>query len=158
MRRTFADELLKQAKTNHGIIVVTMDLGYKLWDEFQNELPDQFYNLGASEQSALGISVGLALQGKIPFVYSITPFLLYRGFETIRNHIDHEKIGVRLVGSGRDNSYEHDGFSHDASDAKKILSNFKNIQCYWPKNKEAVPDLVKVMIETNEPSFISLKR
>ncbi|MDE2590931.1 MAG: hypothetical protein KGL95_14845, partial [Patescibacteria group bacterium] len=102
MRARFAHELHKQMKKNPEIFVVTSDLGYKMWDSVRKDFPDRFINVGAAEQAMIGIGIGLSLAGKIPFIYSITSFLLYRPFETIRNYIHHEKIPVRLVGSGRD--------------------------------------------------------
>src|SRR5688572_6450975 len=98
MRKEFASALLEQAKKNSNIILVTMDLGFGLFDNFRKELPGQFYNIGASEQCGMGIGVGLAMEGKIPFIYSITPFLLFRTAETIRNYVNHEQIPVKLIG------------------------------------------------------------
>lgn len=158
MRRLFADELFKQAQKNKKIMLVTADMGYKMWDKFRDELPSQFLNTGASEQAGCGICVGLALEGFIPFFYTITPFLLYRPFETIRNYLDHEKIPVKLIGSGRDKDYSHDGFSHWCEEAKEILDNFKNIKQYWPDKKEEIPKIVEEMIGNNKPCFLSLKR
>jgi transketolase len=106
----------------------------------------------------LDMAVGLALSGKIPFVYSITPFLLSRGHETIRLYIDHEKIPVILVGSGRDSDYEIDGYSHDANDAGQILENFPNVIEYWPTSKDDMPRILNEVIEGRVPAFISLSR
>lgn len=158
MRRTFAKELLQHARQDKNVILVTADLGYGMWNAFRDELPDQFYNVGAAEQSMMGIGVGLALEGKKPFVYSITPFLLYRPFETIRNYVDHEKIPVRMIGGGRDKDYAHDGFSHHAEEDKKVMNIFKNIQSYWPETKEDIPELVTRAVNNNYPLYINLTR
>jgi transketolase len=128
MRRAFADELLKQMDKNENIIVITGDLGFKMFDEIRKKHPYQLVNCGAAEQGMMDIACGLALSGKIPFVYSITPFLIYRPFETLRTYINHEKIPVTLVGSGRDKDYERDGISHDATDVKGFLDQFENIK------------------------------
>lgn len=158
MRRTFAKELVKYAKRDKNIILVVGDLGYGMWDEFRDTLPEQFYNVGAAEQAGMGICVGLALEGRIPIFYSITTFLLYRPFETIRNYISHEEIPVRMVGSGRDQDYKHDGWSHDARDAKGILNKLPHIRKLWPFEKEQIPSMVKRMVKEDKPWFISLKR
>ena len=63
LRRRFADEIIKQMKINEKIIVVTGDLGYRIWDDIRVEFPTRFINVGAAEQSLIGISVGLALEG-----------------------------------------------------------------------------------------------
>ena len=158
MRRTFATELLARAKQDKNIVVLTMDLGYGMWDAFRNELPEQFFNVGSSEQAGVTISVGMALEGKTVFIYSITPFLLFRAAETIRNYINHESIPCKLIASGRDKDYVHDGWSHDGSCDKQFMQMFPNVKSYWPQSKEEIPDLVDAALSTDKPFYINLKR
>lgn len=157
-RGFFAHELHKQMRKNHKIWVITGDLGYGMLDRIRDDFPDRFINVGAAEQAMMGIAVGLALEGKIPFVYSITTFLLCRPFETIRNYVNGEAIPVRLVGSGRNKDYLRDGISHWPLDDKKIMKVFKEIKSCWPEAKEEIPDLVREMIRINVPWYVNLKR
>ena len=92
MRKEFAKLLLERMKQDSDIYLVTADLGYGLWDEIRDNFPERFFNVGSSEMVALGACVGMAMEGKKPFFYSITPFALYRPFEIIRNYIDYENI------------------------------------------------------------------
>jgi len=158
MRGWFAYELYQQMKKNKNIWLVTGDLGYKMFDSIKDDFSDRFLNAGSSEQAMMGIAVGLALKGKIPFVYSITPFLLYRSFETIRNYINHENIPVKLIGGGRDKDYSHDGFSHWAEEDRQVMKIFDNIESRWPKTKEEIPTLVEKMIRIKKSYYINLKR
>ncbi len=157
-RRYFADIIYQKMLKDKNIWLITGDLGYKMWDQIKKKFPERFLNVGAAEQSMLDIAIGLAFEGKIPIVYSITTFLLYRPFETIRNYINHEKIPVKLIGSGRDTDYTHDGFSHWAQEDKKVLNIFKNIQAHWPKSTEEIPDLIDKMLSTKKPYYINLTR
>jgi len=157
-RGYFAYALWQEMKKNKDIMILTGDLGYGMLDQIQKDFPNRFINVGASEQSLLDIGVGLALSGKIPVCYSITPFLLYRALETIRNYINHEKTPVILVGSGRDKDYTHDGFSHWAEEDKKIMGIFGNIKSYWPETKEDVARLTKEVIKGKAPVYINLRR
>ena len=157
-RGWFAYEFYQQMKKNKNIWLLTADLGYKMWDKHFEDFPDRCFNVGAAEQSLIGIAVGLALEGKIPFCYSITPFLLYRPFEFIRNYLQRESISVKLVGSGRNQDYGIDGFTHYCEEAKQVLDCLPNIVQYWPETKEEIPDLVRKMVKENRPQFISLKR
>jgi transketolase len=157
-RGMFAFELYKLMAKDKDCSLITGDLGYKMFDEHKEDMPKQYINCGASEQALIGIACGMALEGKIPFVYSITPFLLYRPFETIRNYLGHEDIQVKLVGSGRDGDYKDDGFSHWAHEAEQVLSCVPNIKSYWPMNEQAVAGMMKDIYENKSPSFISLKR
>ena len=158
LRRRFADEVYTAMKLNKNIILVTGDLGYRIWDQVKQDFPNQFYNVGAAEQSMIGICVGLALEGKIPIAFSITPFLLYRPFETIRNYLDHEKIPVKLVGSGRDKDYDHDGFSHWSQEDKDVMKILKNITSVWPQSADEVSEIVPKLLFDGNPWYINLKR
>lgn len=158
MRKTFANELLTRAKKDKNIVLITMDLGYFLWDEFREQLPEQFFNVGSSEQAGMGIAVGMALEGRTVFVYSITPFLLFRAAETIRNYVNKESIPCKLIGSGRSDDYKHDGWSHHAGDDYKLLECFENINCRWPDSEDEIEGIVDEMINNPKPYYLNLKR
>lgn len=158
MRRHFAEILHEKMGRDARIWVVTGDMGYKMWDRVKMDFPERFINAGTAEQAMLGIGVGLALEGRIPFVYSITPFLLYRPFETIRNYVNREKVPVKLVGSGRSRDYSLDGFSHWAEEDKDIMKIFGNIRSRWPETKEEIPGLVEEMINNPVPYYINLRK
>ncbi len=158
MRGQFGYELYKHMANNKNIILLTGDLGYGLFDFHREDMPDQFINCGAAEIAMTDIAVGLALEGKIPVVYSITPFLLYRPFEVIRTYINHESIPVILIGSGRDKDYAHDGFSHDASDDREFMQHFSNIDSKWPESNLDMRQSLKAAIDRKTPSYINLER
>lgn len=158
MRRTFFKELHKLMTLDTSIVALTGDLGFGGFDQIRIDYPSRFINCGASEQAMMDMAVGMALSGKKPFVYSITNFLLYRPFETIRTYINEEKIPVVLCASGRDKDYAHDGISHQSEDAKKILDCLPNIEQHWPESKEEIPVLLEKLVGATTPQFISLKR
>lgn len=145
-------------KLNENIFFVTGDLGFGLADRIKQDFPERFINVGAAEVTLVGVGVGLALENKIPFVYSITPFLLWRAAEVIRNYVNHESIPVKLIGSGRDKDYLHDGFSHDATDDAELLNCFENILPNSPGDENEIEPLVKEMINTPKPFYLNLKR
>lgn len=158
IRGYFAGELYNQMISNEDIIVLTGDLGYGMFDKIKEDFPRRFLNCGASEQAMMGIAVGMTYKEKIPVVYSITNFLLYRPYEWLRNYVDHEKAPVKLVGSGRDRDYAHDGFTHHSEDAMRVLNNMPNIVQMYPKEKEDVVNWIGDFINNGQPTFMSLRR
>ncbi len=102
MRKLFAQLLFEEMSKNEDIYLITGDLGYGLWDQIRDNFPNRFYNVGSSEMAMMGMGVGLAMEGKIPYVYSITPFAIYRPFEMIRNYLAHEQIPVNIIGGELD--------------------------------------------------------
>ena len=103
----------------------------------------------------LGCACGMALENKIPICYSITPFLLYRPFEWIRNYLSHEKTNVKLAGGGRDRDYGYLGFSHWAEEDETIIKQLKNIKTFKPK--KLTKQIFKDFLKTG-PSYINLKK
>lgn len=158
MRKQFFNIVYDQMLINDDIYVLTADLGFGLLNNIKNDFKDRFYNVGAAEQLLIGAGVGLALSKKIPICYSITPFLLCRPFETIRNYINHEKIPVKLVGSGRGTEYSKDGFTHWAEDDTKILELFPNIEVFRPTDLIDLEINAKYHLLNNKPTFISLSK
>jgi transketolase len=143
---------------NKDIVVLTGDLGYGLWDKIRLDYPKRFFNVGSSEQLMLGMASGMAMEGKIPVVYSITPFLLYRPFEFIRNYVNHERLPIKLIGGGRDRDYGYLGFSHWAEEDKDIMAHFKNIKMIHPKDVEDMNKNFHHVLDNETPLYMNLKR
>ena len=158
MRKLFAKLLYNKMSSDENIYFITADLGFGLFDEIKKDFPSRFYNTGAAEQAAMGVAVGLALSGKTPVLYSITPFLLFRAAETIRNYVNHEVIGVKLIASGRGDDYKHDGFSHYAGDDKHFIELFKSVIPKWPEDDNEMVDCFNDMFSTDKPYYLNLKR
>lgn len=158
MRKQFAELLHKEMSVNKDIYLITGDLGYGLWDNIKNDYRDRFYNVGSSEMVMMGVGIGLAMENKIPYVYSITPFALYRPFEMIRNYLEHENIPVNIIGGGRDKDYGYLGFSHWACDDRQIMSCFNNIKTFHPNSEKELQDCLKETTLKTSPTYINLKK
>ena len=156
MRRDFAKKLYDAMEKDDRIFLITADLGYGVLDDIRRDFPKRAINIGSSEMLMVGIAVGLAQSGYVPVCYSITPFLLYRPFELIRNYMNYEKANVKLVGSGRDDDYAHDGISHWAGDDVDIMTALKNIQIYKPE--KMTDEVFTQFMYNDKPSYINLSR
>lgn len=158
MRRSFARFLESEIEQDPSILLITSDLGYGLFDRIKDKHPNNYVNCGAAEQLMIGLCVGAAYQGRRPVAYSITPFLLYRPFEVLRNYVNKEKLNIKLIGSGRDKDYSHDGFSHWAEDDKKIILNsFENIKSFWPE-MDNINSILQEAFHDKGPCYVNLKR
>lgn len=158
-RRHFADLLHAAMAANPDIWVCTADLGYGMFREIERDYPGRFVNVGAAEQLLVGAGVGLALEGKLPICYSITPFITHRPAEWIRNYLDHEQINVKLVGAGNEADYAHDGFSHHIFNVETYMATYPNINTYLPTR--APEDLVSqfaTFIGDARPSLMVLRK
>jgi transketolase len=158
MRKECAALLLAEMSVEPRIRVITADLGFGILDHIRTAYPDRFYNVGAAEQLMIGVAIGMAEQGLIPVCYSMSSFLLYRPFEFLRNYVNYEQIPIKLLGSGRDKDYSHDGISHWAHDDREVLKALPNIIRYRPETLEQLEIDFQEWIRIPNPAYLNLTR
>lgn len=158
MRKECATLLLNEMVNNEDIRVITADLGFGVLDQVRNSFPERFYNVGAAEQLMIGVGIGMAEENLIPVCYSMSSFLLYRPFEFLRNYVNAESIPVKLIGSGRDKDYSHDGLSHWAHDDEQVLAVMPNIKIYKPKSIAELETIWPEFINSKYPAYLNLTR
>jgi len=154
MRRAFGKVITELADKDEKIYVLVGDIGYRVFDEFREKHPDRFINMGICEQSMIGVSAGMALEGLKPWVYTITPFLIERPFEQIKLDIDQQNVDVKLVGFA---DYPHLGPTHTELNGKEMMKLYKNITSFFPRNGDETIQNVNTAFNKIGPAFISLK-
>ena len=154
MRRIFGKIITELADRDENIYVIVGDIGYRVFDEFREKHPNRFINMGICEQSMIGVSAGMALEGLKPWVYTITPFLIERPFEQVKLDINQQNVNVKLVGYS---DYPTLGPTHTELNDKKLLQLFSNITSYCPEDGEETQKVTYQAYEKNGPAFISLK-
>lgn len=158
MKKKFFDVIIELMGKNKDIYFISVGLGWPRTDELKEKFPDRFIQTEASEQTASDIAVGLAYSGKIPIMYTITPFY-WRCAETLRTYIDHEKLNVKLIGAGQDEDYSvHDGFSHDAKDITELFGVLENFEVFKSKDEEEMMQNLNLMLGLKRPCFLNIKR
>jgi len=157
LRKDFIDHLFHRAKRDPRIVLLTGDLGYNVLEEFQEEMPDQFYNLGIAEQSLLSIAAGMAKKGLRPFVYSIGNFPTMRCLEQIRNDVVFMQLPVTVVALGAGFAYGTSGYSHYLIEDFSALSAF-SIDIYSPEGPGSAKVALEKVLESNKPAYIRLGR
>jgi len=113
--------LIEMAAEDDRVMFVTGDLGWSVVEKFGKRFPKRFINAGVAEADAVGIATGLALEGFVPFVYSIATFSSMRPYEQIRNGPILHRLPVRIVGIGGGFAYSHAGPTHFALEDLAIM-------------------------------------
>lgn len=116
MRDAFLKSIFLLAKRDSDVMLLTADLGYGVFEEFEEEFPGQYLNVGVAEQNMMGVATGLALEGKKVFTYSIGNFPTLRCLEQIRNDACYHELNINIVASGGGFSYGGLGMSHHATE------------------------------------------
>ena len=156
MRNTFVKTLYEEAKNNENIVLITGDLGFQLFDDFQKNLPKQFINAGLTEQSMMSMAAGIASTGKRVFVYSIANFSTLRCLEQIRNDVCYMNNSVVVVSVGAGFAYGNLGYSHHATEDIAIMRSLPNMKVISPCDKLETEVVTKILTRTNSPSYLRL--
>ena len=75
MRNAFADEITKLGMADSRIVLLSGDIGNKLFDTFKKENGSRFLNCGVAEGNMMGVAAGMALSGLRPIIYTTRQFL-----------------------------------------------------------------------------------
>ncbi|MGB0372061.1 MAG: transketolase family protein [Opitutales bacterium] len=156
MRNAFADEILKLAEKDERIVLLSGDIGNRLFDPFKAACPDRFFNCGVAEQNMVGMAAGLALRGYRPVVYTITSFLLNRPYEQIRIDVGYHHLPVTFVGVGGGLSYASNGGTHHATEDIALMRTIPGMQIVAPGDAPEVRAAVNLIGKVDQPLFIRI--
>jgi len=156
MRRGFLTALTEIAKADKNVILLTGDLGFKVFEEFAKELPDQYLNCGVAEQNMMGVAAGLAMSGKIPYVYSIVPFATLRCLEQIRADVCYQNLNVKVIGVGGGFSYGELGSTHAIMEDLAVLRALPNMTVLSGADIAETEALMHLQYKHTGPSYLRL--
>ena len=155
MRNAFLAALTTLAEKDKDIILLTADLGYGVFEEFESKFPNQYFNVGVAEQNMTGIASGLSLEGKKVVTYSIGNFPTLRCLEQIRNDACYHDANIVVVASGGGFSYGSLGMSHHATEDLAILRALPNISVVAPCTANEAGEAMEAM-EAGDGNLILL--
>ena len=130
MRNHFSESLYKKIKKNKNIILLSADIGNRLFDKIKKDFPKNFLNCGIAEPNMVTFATGMAKEGFLPICYTITNFLIYKSIEQIRNDAIYNKNKIILVGTGSGMSYNHLGPTHHSLEDIGLVNNIPNIKIF----------------------------
>jgi transketolase len=158
MRNTFIKTLVQLAELDKRIFVITPDLGFSVLEEFEQKFPDRFLNVGIAEANAVSIAAGLALSGKIVYVYSIMPFVTMRPFEQIRVDVAYMNTNVRLIGVGAGITYGPAGATHHSIEDLAIMRALPNMAVFAPSDPYEVEKITEESVHHQGPMYFRLAK
>jgi len=135
MRAAFSDTLVRLAKADPNVLLLTGDHGYALFDDFRRECPKQYINAGIAEQNMVGMAAGLARAGFRPFVYGLAAFIPVRVVEQIKLDVAHDQLPVIFIGDGAGFVYSHLGTSHQSTEDIACTRAIPNLAIYSPADR-----------------------
>lgn len=156
MRNAFADEVTKLAAEDQRVVLLSGDIGNRLFDKLRAQSPERFMNCGVAEANMMGVAAGMASTGLRPIVYTITPFTTTRCLEQIRVDVAYHNVPVVIVGTGSGLSYASLGPTHHSLEDFAIFRAIPNLQILAPYDAPSLRAVLRDAIASNKPTYIRI--
>ena len=156
MRNAFADELTKLGSQDSRVVMLSGDIGNRLFDKFRAAHPTRFFNCGVAEQNMMGVAAGMAMSGLRPVVYTITPFVTTRCLEQIRTDACYHDVPVTIVSVGGGLSYAGLGPTHHSCEDIAFLRALPNMAVVCPGDAWEVRAALRAALTQDHPVYIRI--
>lgn len=156
MRNAFADELTSLGGSDPRVMLLSGDIGNKLFDNFKSIAPGRFVNCGIAEANMMGMAAGLAMNGFRPVVYTITPFTTTRCFEQIRVDVCYHRAPVIIVGTGSGLSYAELGPTHHSCEDIAILRTLPGMKVVCPADATELRLAMRAALAQDDPVYMRI--
>jgi transketolase len=156
MRNAFADEVTKLSTADSRVVLLSGDIGNKLFDRFKEKNGRRFFNCGVAEANMMGVAAGMALSGLRPFIYTITPFTTTRCYEQIRVDACYHNVPVTIVGTGSGFTYAELGPTHHSCEDLAIMRVLPNMTVLAPADEVELRQCMRASLKQNGPVYIRI--
>jgi transketolase len=132
-REAFGATLVKLGEANPLVVALDADVKNSTFtDKFGKKFPERFFEIFIAEQNMIGIGVGLASQGKIPFVATFACFLT-RAYDFIRM-ASISRTNLKLMGSHVGVSIGEDGPSQMGLEDLAMMAAQPGVTVLYPSD------------------------
>ena len=156
MRNAFADELTRLGDEDSRVVMLSGDIGNRLFDKFKAKHPSRFFNCGVAEANMMGVAAGMAMNGLRPVAYTITPFVTTRCLEQIRTDVCYHEAPVTIVAVGAGMSYSGLGPTHHACEDISFLRSIPNMVVVCPGDAFEVRAALRASMQQDRPVYIRM--
>jgi transketolase len=156
MRNAFARQITALAQQDARVVLLSGDIGNRLFDDFKTRCPQRFYNCGVAEANMIGVAAGLAMSGMRPVCYTIAPFITYRCLEQIRVDICYHQAPVVMVGTGAGLAYASLGATHHSCEEMGMLRLLPGLAVIAPADEMEVRAALKAALHHPGPVYLRL--
>ena len=158
-RSGFGAGLTELGKSNENVVALCADLvGSLKMNDFQNNHPERFYQVGIAEANMMGIAAGMTIGGKIPFTGTFANFSTGRVYDQIRQSIAYSGKNVKICASHAGLTLGEDGATHQILEdigLMKMLPGMTVINtCDYNQTKAAT----KAIADYNGPVYLRFGR
>lgn len=156
MRNAFAEAITDLAAQDKRIVLLSGDIGNRLFDRFKSLHAGRFLNCGVAEANMIGMAAGMALCGLRPVTYTIASFSTVRCLEQIRVDLCYHNVPVIVVGVGAGLAYAANGPTHHSCEDLAMLRVLPNMTVVCPGDAWEVRAALAAAVQHAGPVYIRI--
>jgi len=156
LRNAFAEEITLLAQERKDVVLLSGDIGNRLFDRFKEMAPERFFNCGVAEANMVGVAAGMAASGLRPVCYTIASFLTYRVVEQIRLDLGYHHQRVILVGTGAGLSYASLGSTHHSVEDMGMLRLIPGLAVLAPGDAMELRPALRAAFDYPGPVYLRI--
>ena len=147
-RSGFGAGLTELGMKNKNVVALCADLtGSLKMNDFENNHPERFFQVGIAEANMIGIAAGMTIGGKIPFTGTFANFSTSRVYDQIRQSVAYSNKNVKICASHAGLTLGEDGATHQVLEdigMMKMLPHMTVINtCDYNQTKAATIAIAK---------------
>lgn len=155
LRNAMGNYMAEIGKKNDKVVVVNADLmGTCRNKSFVEEFPKRSFNVGIAEQNLVSFAAGLAHEGFMPFVFSMSQFVSMRACEQVRTDVAYGNLPVTFVTTYAGVSGGISGATHWAVEDCAIVSAMPNMAVFEPSDALQAQKMLELSLEYKKPLYI----
>jgi transketolase len=116
--------------------------------------PDRAVNVGIMEQAMVGVAAGFAMEGFLPIVHTITPFLVERPLEQIKLDFGYQGLEGTFVSVGGSYDYTGEGFTHHSPGDVQVMLTVPGMEVVVPGTPDELEQLFRAAYADGHPTYL----
>ena len=116
--------------------------------------PDRAVNVGIMEQTMVGVAAGFAMEGFLPIVHTITPFLVERPLEQIKLDFGYQGLEGTFVSVGGSYDYTSEGFTHHSPGDVQVMLTVPGMQVMVPGTPDELERLFRATYANGHITYL----
>ncbi len=153
-RTVIGEAIAALGDKDEKVWLLTPDVGFGCAD-FKEKYPNRFIDTGIAEQDVVGISAGLALEGKIPFIIGMMPFMSMRCLEQVRTDCCYPNLPVRII-ANYSGLTGNGGSTHYAMEDMALFSSLVNMTVCAPSDPNQLRRIIEESLDYTGPLSIRI--
>jgi transketolase len=159
LRDVFGDTLVSLGSTNPHVVVLDADLANSTKaDKFAKMYPARFLQMGIAEQNCVGVAVGLASLGFVPWLSSFTVFFTHRAIDPIRMLVAQTHANVKIGAAYAGLMTGLTGKTHHDVQDIAIMRAMPDMTVLAPADAIEGEAIIRWATEYDGPVFVRLAR